>query len=244
MNDLSFENGMKCNFYKNANLHSVTIGLYIKAGLMYEKNGVFGISHLLEHLFFRRLSDLEQKELYFLTESIGADLKGITYRDCICFSMTVASKYFKDAMVIFEKFFDLYEWTDEDIAKEKKVHIERLSKEDIELIKNEMKQNIMSEEELFDFIRRTQSEVLSQYEIKTGKPNELVKVGYSLDGRKIAWSNAIVFEIAHQSEFNDKGGYVDSKNEVSKYEFLENLILQMEQEFSEKLDLPVSVFLK
>jgi len=124
------------------------------------------------------------------------------------------------------------------------IHIERLSKEDIELIKNEMKQNIMSEEELFDFIRRTQSEVLSQYDIKTGKPNELVKVGYSLDGRKIAWSNAIIFEIAHQSEFNDKGGYVDSKNEVAKYEFLENLILQMEQEFSEKLDLPVSVFLK
>lgn len=45
-------NGIPVLFHKMSNTHSVTPGLYVRAGVGYPAECISGISHLLEHLCF------------------------------------------------------------------------------------------------------------------------------------------------------------------------------------------------
>lgn len=121
----NLNNGLECSFYSNKNLHSISIGLYFKAGLLYEE-GLYGISHLIEHLFFRRLHDLEQKELYYLMESIGGSLRGGTFLDSMCFNLKVLPLHFTTAIGIIHRIFLHEQWTNEDIKKEKQVVLNQI----------------------------------------------------------------------------------------------------------------------
>ena len=120
------KNGLTCITYQNTALNSVTIGLYINAGLMHENKSNYGISHLLEHLYFRKMSDLSQRDLYYKMESMGASLRGTTYKNCICFRITVLSEYLESAMEIISKILTHTQWNQGDIAKEKKVVLNQI----------------------------------------------------------------------------------------------------------------------
>jgi predicted Zn-dependent peptidase len=106
---------------QNKNLHSICIGFYFKAGVIYESYNTNGISHLLEHLFFRDLCGMSQRELYVNMEKIGAPLRACTYRDFVRFSLSVSPKYFNDAFDIVKRILLKYDWKAEDIKKEKEV---------------------------------------------------------------------------------------------------------------------------
>ena len=73
-------NGLTVKHLKNEHLHSVNIGIYARK--LPEK--ICGIAHMTEHMFFRRLCDIPQRQLYFETDKIGATLNGATYADFIC----------------------------------------------------------------------------------------------------------------------------------------------------------------
>ena len=119
-------NGLTCKYSLNHHLTCFTIGIYIRAGLLQENDKCFGISHLLEHLFFRRLADLSQRELYFLMESMGTELRGKTFANGICFSLTVLPEYFDGAMQIIKRLFEDTTWSMEEIRREKKVVINQI----------------------------------------------------------------------------------------------------------------------
>lgn len=80
------DNGLTVLFHQMPNTHSVTVGLYVKAGCLYENEHHIGITHLLEHLHFRKLGVLSQKELYYKMECIGSTLRAATYRDFLKFT--------------------------------------------------------------------------------------------------------------------------------------------------------------
>lgn len=117
---------MNLKFYSNPNVHSISMGLYFKAGTIYEEDKVRGISHLLEHMFFRHLNNCTQKELYYRIEKIGGTLRGTTYVDFIKFDITVASKYFDDAFDIISEILKTGDWTSENIKKEKAVVLKQI----------------------------------------------------------------------------------------------------------------------
>ena len=79
-------NGLTVKHLKNEHLHSVNIGIYARK--LPEK--ICGIAHMTEHMFFRRLCDIPQRQLYFETDKIGATLNGATYADFICLDITVS----------------------------------------------------------------------------------------------------------------------------------------------------------
>ena len=68
-------------FRPNPALHSACLGLYFPAGPVYETAQTLGISHLVEHLFFRLLPGLPQKQLYSDLAKLGAILRGKTGHD-------------------------------------------------------------------------------------------------------------------------------------------------------------------
>lgn len=107
--------------HKLKHSHSVMISVSFRTGTLFENESNNGISHLVEHLFFRRLSDYSQHKLYYEMQKIGAEIIGKTYCDYVNFSITVVPKYFCNAMNLMLKFFDDFEWSNAEIENEKEV---------------------------------------------------------------------------------------------------------------------------
>lgn len=119
-------NGLNVIIYPMPNTHSVTIGLYVKAGLAYNDEPFVGITHLLEHLHFRKLGSMTQNELYFTMESLGSTLRASTYKDFVCFSMKVIPELIGRASDIILDLINMYNWSAEDLLKEKKVVLNQI----------------------------------------------------------------------------------------------------------------------
>lgn len=95
------KNKVKVFSYNMPNLHSFCLSLNIKAGKIYEDT--IGITHLLEHMFFRRLDDLSQSELYRQLDKYGLNFNASTYRELLRFYVTGNIRFFHEACRIFTK---------------------------------------------------------------------------------------------------------------------------------------------
>ncbi|RGI76372.1 insulinase family protein [Ruminococcus bromii] len=69
---VKLKNGITFISQKLDNVHSVTISVNFKVGSLYEDQINNGITHLIEHLFFRQWDNLPQKQLYYEMQCMGA----------------------------------------------------------------------------------------------------------------------------------------------------------------------------
>lgn len=125
MEYIVLNNGTKCLFHYMPNTHSVTIGLYLRAGQAYNEPKR-GITHLLEHMYFRQMKEIYQNEIYYRMESIGGTLKATTYRDSLVFSMKIAPCYFEKGLSIFADLINTDYWTEESFEQEKQVVLNQI----------------------------------------------------------------------------------------------------------------------
>ena len=124
---IDLPNQMKAYYIRMPNTHSVVISVFVRAGLRYESPEHFGVSHLIEHLLFRRLNDLEQRQLYYELECMGTTLRATTYVDFIRFYAEVLPQFAEKTFQIMEKIFHSGNWTAEDIRKEKNVVLNQIN---------------------------------------------------------------------------------------------------------------------
>jgi predicted Zn-dependent peptidase len=79
-------NGLRVVTAPAPGLHSAMIALYVRAGSRHEGPEVNGISHFLEHLFFRGSEGWpDTVAMNAAVESVGGSLNGITARDHGCY---------------------------------------------------------------------------------------------------------------------------------------------------------------
>jgi predicted Zn-dependent peptidase len=79
-------NGLRVLTARAPGLHSAMIALYVRAGSRHEAPEVNGISHFLEHLFFRGSEGWPDTiAMNAAIESVGGSLNGITARDHGCY---------------------------------------------------------------------------------------------------------------------------------------------------------------
>ena len=120
------DNGLTLITHKLPNTHSVTISANFRVGSIYENIHNNGITHLVEHLFFRRLAKLSQSELYLKMQSIGTEIIGKTFHDYVSFTVTVVSKFFLEALEIVSFLYENFEWNDTEIQLEKNVVLRQI----------------------------------------------------------------------------------------------------------------------
>lgn len=109
-----------------SNVHSVTISMNFRVGSLYEKENEKGLTHLVEHLFYRRLYDLSQADLYDKMHRLGTEIIGKTYDDYVSFSVTVVPEFFIEVVNIITKILYEFQWTDKEIEAEKNVVIRQI----------------------------------------------------------------------------------------------------------------------
>ena len=119
--DIVLKNGLRFISHENNGIQMFNIALYFKSCSVYETKANNGITHLVEHLFFRQLNDITQESLYYRMEQIGTTLKAKTYKDFVCFNMLVLPQFLEEAIQIMCRILMSFNWKKENIEKEKRV---------------------------------------------------------------------------------------------------------------------------
>jgi len=117
-----FNNGAASMFSHAENFSGAKVQLHFLAGSMFENKSQEGLSHLIEHMAFKDNGSGIIREL----ELMGASLNAYTYKENVCFEMSCVSKHLVDMLPQFLQNFLRIEFTDEELAKEKKVIMQEL----------------------------------------------------------------------------------------------------------------------
>lgn len=115
------KNGLNIILKSMPNTHSITVGMYVRAGTRYENDDDNGIVHFLEHLHFRQLGIISQEELYYNMESMGSTLRAATYYDFLKFSMKIHPRYLENCLDVFKNIISANNWNAENFQTEKEI---------------------------------------------------------------------------------------------------------------------------
>lgn len=120
-NEYVIDNGITLISHNLNDVHSVTISVNFRVGSIYEEIEHNGITHLVEHLFFRQWDTLNQSQLYFKMQCMGTEIIAKTYYDYVSFIITVVPEYFLDAFNLIIKCLNNFSWDDNAILTEKNI---------------------------------------------------------------------------------------------------------------------------
>lgn len=107
-------------------LRSVSIGIWVGAGSRDEREGYEGISHFIEHMFFKGTKNRTARELAESLEAVGGQLNAFTTKEYTCFYAKVLDEDLDLAVDVLSDMFFHSLFDENEIEKEKKVVIEEI----------------------------------------------------------------------------------------------------------------------
>ena len=122
------DNGQTVIIEQIKNNPIVTIDTWIKTGSINETDKNTGISHFLEHLFFKGTQNHPCGEFDKILESKGAITNAATSKDFTHYYITIASNYFDLALALHADMLLNPQIPRKEMEKERKVVIEEIAK--------------------------------------------------------------------------------------------------------------------
>ena len=113
------------------NMRSVVMGIWVKVGSRNEPPEKNGISHFLEHMFFKGTKKRSAKDIAFEIDSLGGELNAFTSRESTTFYVKVLDEYLEKGIELLSDVFLHSTFPEEDIEKEKKI-----IKEEIKMVED------------------------------------------------------------------------------------------------------------
>jgi len=124
-------NGLPVVMEPIRNMRSVVIGIWVKVGSRHETPEKNGISHFLEHMFFKGTKKRSAKDIAFEIDSLGGELNAFTSRENTTFYIKVLDEFLEKGLELLSDIFLNSTFPEEDIGKEKKI-----IKEEIKMIED------------------------------------------------------------------------------------------------------------
>ncbi|MCL5024124.1 MAG: insulinase family protein [Nitrospirae bacterium] len=125
------DNGMPLVTERIRSVRSVTLGIWVKVGSRYEPGEKNGISHFLEHMFFKGTKKRSAKDIAIDIDSIGGDLNAFTSRETTTFYVKVLDEYLERGIDLLTDIFLHSTFPEADIEKEKSI-----IKEEIKMVED------------------------------------------------------------------------------------------------------------
>ncbi|MEW6600647.1 MAG: pitrilysin family protein [Nitrospirota bacterium] len=107
-------------------IHSVCIGIWIKIGSRYENHDKNGISHFLEHMFFKGTRSRSAQDIAVEIDSLGGEINAYTSTEYTVFYVKVLSEYMGPALDLLSDIFLNSTFPETDIEKEKNIVFEEI----------------------------------------------------------------------------------------------------------------------
>ncbi len=121
------DNGLRIVFVNKPQSKSVTCGIYIKAGSLYERSQPKGISHFLEHMVMEGTEDYpEPVEITRLIEGHGGSYNARTDVDQTSYYCQLPKKHFQKGLIFLNQLAFKSLLREDKLAKEKSVIIEEI----------------------------------------------------------------------------------------------------------------------
>lgn len=107
-------------------VRSVSVGIWVGAGSRYECDENAGISHFLEHLFFKGTERRSAKDIAESIEGVGGQLNAFTAKEYACYYAKVLDDHLPLAMDVLSDMIQHSRFTTPDIEKERGVILEEI----------------------------------------------------------------------------------------------------------------------
>lgn len=207
----NFDNGQTVIIKEVRSNPIVTVDTWIRTGSINETDKNNGVSHFLEHLFFKGTVNLAPGEFDKILESKGAITNAATSKDFTHYYITIPSNHFDLAMELHADMLLNPLVPRKELEKERKVVIEEISKDEtnprnvlyenlVSMLYNShpYKRKVIGTREIISNISR--DEILSYYnqfyvpanmvtvivgDVDTEKALELVKKGFNKEFKKV-----------------------------------------------------------
>ncbi len=120
------DNGVRVVCEKIPHVRSLSIGIWVGAGSRSEEARNNGISHFIEHMFFKGTETRTAREIAESFDSIGGQLNAFTGKECTCYYAKVLDTYLERAVDVLADMFFNSKLSAEDVEIERKVILEEI----------------------------------------------------------------------------------------------------------------------
>ncbi|GGP12460.1 M16 family metallopeptidase [Oceanobacillus neutriphilus] len=119
-------NGVRIVLESMPAVRSVTIGIWVKTGSRNETIDNNGISHFLEHMFFKGTKTRSAQDIAEAFDSIGGQINAFTSKEYTCFYAKVLDTHKEFALEVLADMFFESTFDEEEMEREKKVVYEEI----------------------------------------------------------------------------------------------------------------------
>lgn len=121
------DNGIRVVIEKVPFFHSVSAGVWVKAGSRYETAQDNGISHFIEHMLFKGTEKRNARQIAAEIDNIGGVLNAFTAKECTCFYVHVMDEHLRIGIELLADMLRNSRLDEGDIKKEQGVVCEEIS---------------------------------------------------------------------------------------------------------------------
>ena len=121
------ENGLRVVAEYIPHFPSVSVGLWIGAGSMYETQEESGLSHFVEHMLFKSTENRTTKEIAVEMDALGGQVNAFTSKECTCYYAKVIGDHLDRAMNLLSDLLLHAKMEEEDFEKERGVILEEIA---------------------------------------------------------------------------------------------------------------------
>jgi predicted Zn-dependent peptidase len=126
INKYSCKNGVRIVLENIPTVRSVAIGVWIGTGSRNENPQTNGISHFLEHMFFKGTTTRSAKEIAESFDSIGGQVNAFTSKEYTCYYAKVLDTHAQFALDVLADMFFNSTFVEEELNKERNVVLEEI----------------------------------------------------------------------------------------------------------------------
>ncbi|WP_139488934.1 M16 family metallopeptidase [Brevibacillus dissolubilis] len=120
-------NGLRIVTEKIPTVRSVALGVWVGTGSKFENDRINGISHFLEHMFFKGTTSRSAKEIAESFDEIGGNVNAFTSKEYTCYYARVLDQHADLALDILSDMYFNSTFDSDELEKEKNVVIEEIS---------------------------------------------------------------------------------------------------------------------
>jgi predicted Zn-dependent peptidase len=120
------QNGVRIVLEQIPTMRSVAIGIWIGTGSRNENEQNNGISHFLEHMFFKGTKTRSAREIAEAFDSIGGQVNAFTSKEYTCYYAKVLDEHAGFALEMLADMFFNSTFVEEELKKEKNVVLEEI----------------------------------------------------------------------------------------------------------------------
>ncbi len=123
---LVLNNGVRVVAEKMPATKSVTIGVWVNVGSRDEQSGEEGVSHFIEHMFFKGTVRRSAAQISREIDALGGEMNACTSRETTTFYVKVVDQHMQPALSLLADLFHNSRFEPREVEKEKQVVLEEI----------------------------------------------------------------------------------------------------------------------